>query len=289
MDNKNSDFMKKTTEEASNNHSIIATCANTIGRFIKDIKKYSEYIWFAARSDLRREVAGSYLSWIWWILDPILFMLVYTFVVQFVFGGSREDFPVFVFIGLNCWNFFNAAINTSVSVIRSFRAIISRVYVPKYIFILVKMLRNLIKMGISFALVLIMMGIFKIQFSFNILYVFPITIVLFVVTFALSLIVAHIGAFITDFSNIVNVILRVLFYLSGVLYSVGDRIPEPYRSIMFLVNPPSVLIEQYRNVLMYQTPPNFFYLTYWLVVSLIITYIGLSIMYKYENTYVKVV
>ncbi|MCB2141300.1 ABC transporter permease [bacterium] len=260
-----------------------------MGRFIKDIKKYSEYIWFAARSDLRREVAGSYLSWIWWILDPILFMLVYTFVVQFVFGGSREDFPVFVFIGLNCWNFFNAAINTSVSVIRSFRAIISRVYVPKYIFILVKMLRNLIKMGISFALVLIMMGIFKIQFSFNILYVFPITIVLFVVTFALSLIVAHIGAFITDFSNIVNVILRVLFYLSGVLYSVGDRIPEPYRSIMFLVNPPSVLIEQYRNVLMYQTPPNFFYLTYWLVVSLIITYIGLSIMYKYENTYVKVV
>ena len=34
---------------------------------------------------LRAEVAGSYLNWLWWILDPLLFMLVYTFVVRVVF------------------------------------------------------------------------------------------------------------------------------------------------------------------------------------------------------------
>lgn len=260
-----------------------------IKRTWNDIKKYWEYILFAAKSDLRREVAGSYLSWLWWILDPIFFMLVYTFVVQFVFDSSRENFPIFVFIGLTAWQFFNNAIIISVDIIRSYRAIFYRVYVPKYIFILVKMVRNLIKMGISFGLIFIMMIFFKVPFSFRILYIIPITVVLFITTFAFSLIVAHIGAFVTDFANIMVVGLRVLFYMSGVIYSVSDRIPDPYRTIMFLVNPPSVLIEQYRNVMMYQTPPNPYYLIYWTVIGAIIGIIGLKIIYKYENTYVKVV
>lgn len=254
-----------------------------------DIKKYWEYILFAAKSDLRMEVAGSYLSWLWWILDPIFFMLVYTFVVQFVFGSSQENFPIFVFIGLNAWQFFNNAMTTSVEIIRSFRAIFSRVYVPKYVFILVKMFRNLMKMGISFGLVFIMMLIFRIEFSFNILYVLPITVVLFLSTFAFSLIVAHIGAFITDFHNILAIGLRALFYVSGVIFSVSDRIPNPYKTIMFHVNPISIIIEQYRDAMMYQTPPNAYYLVYWTVVSLVVGIIGINIIYKYENTYVKVV
>lgn len=258
-------------------------------RAARDIKKYWEYILFAAKSDLRMEVAGSYLSWIWWILDPIFFMLVYTFVVQFVFGSNRANFPIFVFIGLNAWQFFNNALTTSVQVIKSFRAIISRVYVPKYVFILVKMIRNLMKMGISFGLIFIMMIFFDIRFSLNILYIVPITLVLFLVTFSFSLIVAHIGAFIIDFHNILEIGLRILFYVSGVIFSVSDRIPEPYRTIMFHLDPPAVLIEQYRNAIMYQTAPNWYYLVYWTVISLAVGLIGINIIYKYENTYVKVV
>jgi ABC-type polysaccharide/polyol phosphate export permease len=255
----------------------------------KDLIRYWGYILFAAKSDLRSEVAGSYLSWLWWILDPVFFMLVYTFVVRFVFRFGGEDFPVFVFIGLSAWQFFSSTVMKSVNMIRSFRAIISKVYVPKYVFILVTMIRNLVKMAISFGLIFIMMLIFRINFSWTIFYIVPITVILFLFTFAVSIIVAHIGVFITDFANILNVILRLMFYLSGVLYSIPDQIPPPFNQLMLLGNPIALLIEEYRNVLMYQTHPSFTYLIIWIVISILIAMIGLKVVYKYENTYVKVV
>ena len=51
-------------------------------RFKSDFKKYFAYAKFSARSDLKSEVASSYLNWLWWVLDPMLFMLVYTFIAR---------------------------------------------------------------------------------------------------------------------------------------------------------------------------------------------------------------
>lgn len=49
-------------------------------KFFKDIKKYWSYTVRSAKAELKSEVASSYLSWLWWILDPLLFMMVYTFI-----------------------------------------------------------------------------------------------------------------------------------------------------------------------------------------------------------------
>ena len=51
-----------------------------MNRFIKDTKKYWKYTIYAAKSQLKTEVANSYLNWIWWILEPFCFMLIYAFV-----------------------------------------------------------------------------------------------------------------------------------------------------------------------------------------------------------------
>ena len=61
-------------------------------RFFRDLKKYRRYITYSAGAVLKSEVAGSYLSWAWWVLDPLLFMLVYTFVAQVVFRTQMEHF-----------------------------------------------------------------------------------------------------------------------------------------------------------------------------------------------------
>ena len=54
-------------------------------KFFQDIKKYFKYMIYSTKSNLKTEVANSYLNWLWWILDPLCFMLVYTFIVQIVF------------------------------------------------------------------------------------------------------------------------------------------------------------------------------------------------------------
>jgi len=258
-------------------------------KFFNDIKKYWEYISYASKSELRTEVSGSFLGWIWWILDPLLFMMVYTFVVSFVFESGGEDFPIFVFVGLTAWNFMNNTIMSSVKIIASFRSIISKVYLPKFVLILVRMYKNLIKLGISFILVFILMLFFNVNYSWKLIFLIPIIIVHSITTFALSIFVAHLGVFISDSSNIVSVVLRFLFYVSGVIFSVAERIPEPFQSIMLHVNPIASIIQEYRNVIMYQTYPSLYYLVYWLVIGVVLSLIFLKMMYRYENTYVKVV
>jgi len=269
--------------------SFLLNWKKTTVRFFRDIKKYWEYITFAAKAELKDEVAGSILGWVWWILDPLFFMMVYTFVVQYVFRSGGKDFPIFVFIGLTAWNLFNNTITSSVKIIFSYRAIISKVYLPKYVLILVRLYKNIIKMAISFCLVFVLMYFFKVKYSWQIIYIIPTLITTIIITFDISVLVAHIGVFIKDFSNIMEVILRFLFYVSGVLFSISQKLPPLYQKLVFLFDPISFMIEAYRDSIMYHHFPNWHYLVYWFVVGIIGCVLSLSIMYKYENTYIKMV
>ena len=108
-------------------------------RFIRDVKRYNPYAMYAAKAELKSSVADSYLNWLWWILDPILFMLIYSFVVQIVFRSREDHFAVFVFIGLTAWDFFNRTITNSVKLVKSNKSTVTKIYIPKYSLILTKM------------------------------------------------------------------------------------------------------------------------------------------------------
>lgn len=107
-------------------------------RFIADLKKYYKYGIYSGKSELKSEIANSHLSWLWWILDPLLFMLVYTFVALVVFGKGEKYFPVYVFIGLSAWKFFEKTVKQSVTLVSSNRGIVLKVYIPKFLLIFVK-------------------------------------------------------------------------------------------------------------------------------------------------------
>ena len=68
-------------------------------RFIKDMRRYLPYTKYAAKSGLKSEVATSHLSWLWWILDPVLFMLVY----WFIFHGDLRPERRSISISLCSW------------------------------------------------------------------------------------------------------------------------------------------------------------------------------------------
>ena len=83
-------------------------------RFFNDLKKYKNYMLYATWAELKTEVINSYLGFLWMILEPLMMMLIYTFIANVVFKSSVQYFPVFVFIGLCIWNFFNKLVVVSV-------------------------------------------------------------------------------------------------------------------------------------------------------------------------------
>lgn len=260
-----------------------------MNRFIKDIKKYYKYAIYASKAELKAEVANSHLSWLWWILDPLLFMIVYSFIAIIVFKSGEPYFPVFVFIGLNSWSFFEKTLKNSVKIVSSNSSIVTKVYIPKYILIIIRMGVNAFKMLISYTLVVIMMILYRVPITWNILYVPLIMLMLVTFTFGFSTIMLHFGVFVEDLANVVNVLLKLVFYMSGVFYSISKKVAAPYGELLLKLNPMAVTMNELRNVMIYETSPNLMLILFWLVVGLIFAIIGVRTIYKYENSYVKVI
>lgn len=257
-------------------------------RAFYDLKKYFRYSVVSAKSKLKAEVANSYLNWLWWILDPLCFMLIYTFIFGYVFNAKEQYFPVFIFIGLSMWDFFNKTLLASIKTIKLNKAIVSRVYFPKFILVLSKIWINGFKMLISFAVVFLMMIFFRVQLSLNVLFFIPVLLILVLFTFGCSCFLMHYGVYVEDLSNVLNVVLRFVFYATGIFYNIETRIPQ-FGVLLNKLNPVAFLITSMRQSLIYGETPDWTLLLIWLFVSVLLVLLGIRKVYKEENSYVKAI
>lgn len=262
----------------------------TFKRFILDIKKYRAYVVQSAKSQLKTEVAGSYLNFLWWILDPIALMLTYTFVFGFVFGKTEDYFPAFVFTGLTLWNFFSGNVKHAVRLIRRSKSVISKIYLPKTMLLLTQMLVYGFKMMICYVLIFVMMFIFKVPFNWHIIISIPIMLLLFLLTFGVSCFFMNFGVYVEDLANVTDIVMKLLFYMTGILFDIDIRIGKNYPVLAHILgkaNPMALLLKSMRNVMLYSTDPNWKWLGIWLLISIVLVFFGVMLVYKNENNYVK--
>ena len=144
-------------------------------------------------------------------------------------------------------------------------------------------------MLISFSLVFVLMILFKVPFSFQILWFIPILTVLYVVSFGIGSILIHFGIYVEDLFNVVNIVLKLMFYLSGIFYNIRTRVPAPYNDILLRLNPAAFIMDEFREILIEGRMPSLVGLLFWLLVGIILTMIGVKIIHKYENSYAKVI
>lgn len=256
-------------------------------KFFRDLKKYWAYMVYSAKCELKKEVAGSYLNWIWWILEPLCFMMVYSLIFGYFFNSKKEYFEAFIFIGLSLWNFFNKSVHVSVRLVKANRSIISKVYLPKYVLIIEKMMVNGFKMLICFGIVIVLMVIMRVPVSMKVFLAIPMLIPLFLITFGLCTIVLHFGVFVEDLRNIINIGMKVVFYLTGIFYSLPDKAGD-LGVLLQRYNPMAFLITSMREVLLYRTTPDFVWLGVLTLVGLLLSAIGVKLIQKNENSYAKV-
>ena len=257
-------------------------------KFIQELKEYKEYISYATKANLKDDVAGSYLNWLWWILDPLFFMMIYSFVALIVFGKGEPYFPIFVFIGLNTYNFFSKVVQESSSLIRKRKSILKKVYLPKYMLVVISILENLFKTAVAFSLIIILMPLYHVPLSWRLIQIIPIFATLVVYTFGIATIVMHYGVFFSDLSHFVHVILRLFFYLSGIFYSIPNRVAAPYDKLVLTFNPTAFIIDALRKSILEQSSYNHLNLFGILAVGLLLSAVGIRLISKNENTYIKV-
>lgn len=260
-----------------------------ISFFFKNLKKYRKYMVYAAKADLKAEVANSYLNRLWWILEPFCNMLVYVVVFGKVMGNNIEKYATFVFSALLMWNFFSHIVNYSVKCVRNNRDIVTKIYVPKYVLLLTNMILNFIKLLFSMMVLVVMLFIFKVQINWTILWLIPAYVLMFILAFGIGMIFLHYGVFVDDLSYAVGILLNLLMFLSGMFYDVVTALSEPLNYVLMCANPVVVFVNSMRNALLYNKITNVPLVLVWMVLAILLSYIGIHIVNKNENGYVKVI
>ena len=258
-------------------------------RFWNDVAGHFSYAIYSAKSELKSEVANSYLNWIWWVLEPFCFMLIYSFVFGVIFNAKEEHFGLFIFIGLTAWDFFQRNLVQSVKLLKNNKAIVTKVYIPKFVLLISRMFFNGYKMLISFGIILAMVFFYRVHITVYIIFIIPVLIVLFTLCFAIMTHLMHYGVFVQDLTNVTTITLRMIFYLTGIFYNIETKLPAEFAGLLMKVNPMALILSSLRNCILYGRMPDLKALAVWFVISLIIAVFGVRKIYKNENSYVKVI
>lgn len=260
-------------------------------KFFRNIRKYYKYAIYSAKAELKSEVADSYLNWLWWIIEPLCFMLIYTFVFGTIFGNTEKYFASFVFLGLTAWDFFNRMITGSVKLIINNRDLVTKVYIPKYILLLSKSFTYLFKMMISLVIAFGLMIFQQVPFTWHILFFIPIFLVLYIISFGIGLLLMHFGVTLNDLANLTNIGLKMVFYLSGVFYNISKKLKGRPKLVflMLRVNPIAFCMNELRKVSLEGMMPSFSGLGIWLAIGILLCMLGIHVIHKNENSYAKVI
>ncbi|HEX6593679.1 MAG TPA: ABC transporter permease [Bacillota bacterium] len=252
--------------------------------YMQEIMKRKDLLYYLVKSGLKAEHRNSYLGYFWWLLDPLLNVLVYYFLVVIILGRGGPDYPVFLVIGLVVWRWISTSINSSAKSILRYSSIVNQVYLPKSIFPLSFTITQLFNFLFGLVVIAIFLLFFGVMPGWQIVYLPILIIVTLVFLLAIGLVLGYFTVFVRDIDNLLSHVIRVFFYASPIIWP-GGRLPDKY-SWAVDYNPIAIIVGSYRDILMYKQSPNFIGLTVIFVASILLT---IFMMNYYRNNEHKII
>ncbi len=253
-----------------------------------NFKKYQFLMQQLISRDFKVKYKRSTLGVLWSLLYPILMMLVMAVVFSKMFKFSVPGVNYFVYfeIGFVMFNYFSEASNNGMtSVVFNFN-LLTKVYIPKYIFPLSKCLFC----GINFLLTLIPL-LFVIIFTGTIEHISWYYLLLpvifffgFLFTVGMSFILSTISVFFRDMFYIYGIILTIWNYATPVFYDISI-VPDGLQTI-FKLNPLFVFINNARDIILYGNCPSTLNLILMVVYGVVFLLIGSIVFKRHQDKFI---
>lgn len=222
---------------------------------LKEIYAYREMIFSLVRRDLKGRYKGSVLGFLWTFINPLLQLLVYTFVFSTVMRMGIEDYYLFLFVALVPWIFFSTSISGGSSCIWAQQDMVKKIYFPREVLPISYVTSQFVNMLLSFVViftVIIFSG--KELNIIALLYLPGIMLVEYLLALGMTMITSAITVYFKDMEYILGIVTMAWQFLSPVMYSM-EQVPEEVRTV-FLLNPMTSVITAYRDILYYGQVPE---------------------------------
>lgn len=251
---------------------------------IQEFKKYRFLLSELVKRGIVLRYRRSYLGLAWTLLEPLLNMIVLTFVFGTLFGNTDKTYPVYILSGRLLYSCFSQSTKAALRSIRANRAMINKVYVPKYLYPLSSVLYSYVIFIFSLivlALVSVVLGVMPTKY---LLLIWVPLVLLLLFSLGVGMILATMGVYFRDMEYLWDVALTLLMYLCAIFYY-ADRFVSKGLGWVLEINPLYCIIAMFRSCL-YGTMLDMGYLAYvsiWCVVMLIV---GFTIFNKKQNTFI---
>ena len=258
------------------------SCAVSV---VEAMQKYQFLIRQLVARDFKTKYKRSILGVLWSFLNPLLLMCVQYFVFSNLFQSDIPNYAVYLILGIVFFNFFSEACGMSLTSIVGNANLITKVYVPKYIFTISKVTSTLITMLFSLLALLFVALATDAPVSLNYLWiVLPIG-EMYLFCLGLGLFLAQAAVFFRDIQYIYSVVLTAWMYLTPIFYPI-NMLPEPLRFGITRLNPMYYYLEQFRQIVMYGMLPNGKLLLYGLIAGVLVLIAGAWCFQKTQDKFV---
>ncbi len=251
--------------------------------------------------NVKLQYRNSVLGMFWSFLQPLLTMIVISFVFNNFFGRDSSavvNYPVYLLCGKLIHSFFTSSTKKAMKSIRSHASIIKKVAVPKYIYPLSSILSEFISFLISLivlACVIIFYNVINVNpitITWRIIYAVVPIIVLFFFSMGSGMLLASLNVFFRDVENIYDVFSLLLFYATPIVYTF-DKLNYGPDSIEFKVlrfNPLYGFVEMFRGAVIHSSDflgyfdmNNFYYCC---IVTIVVMIAGFTVFNKCQDKFI---
>jgi lipopolysaccharide transport system permease protein/teichoic acid transport system permease protein len=236
---------------------------------ITDVWSRRRLIGYMVRADIKKRGVDTVLGNLWWVLDPLITMLIYVLVMTVIFQRSTPDFPLFLLSAMVPFKWFTATLGASTHAVIGKEGLIKQILFPKIILPVTGALSQTVSFLFGMlVLAFVLVVAYTSHLTIQVAWVPVIAVVQFVFTLGFTFMLAAVTVFYRDVGIVIGHFMRLLFWISPILWSFTavagrgeslaqalggvDRflsLPEGSLFNVLRYNPVSLLLESYRQVI----------------------------------------
>ena len=215
---------------------------------IRTLNRYRFLLGQLVARDFKTRYKRSVLGVLWSMLNPLLTMGVQYLVFSHFFGSSIENYAVYLLIGTVTFNFFSEATQSALTAVTGSASLITKVYIPTYVFPLSKVLSSCINLGFSTLALYVIILIQRVPLNWFHLLIPVLYVALILFSLGIGMILSALMVYFRDMQFLYGVVITLWMYLTPLFYS-ADMIPESLFGI-YRLNPMYQYVTFFRTLVL---------------------------------------
>lgn len=260
---------------------------------IVEVVSRRRLIRYLVQADLQKKGADTLLGNLWWVIDPLLQMLIYFVLVSVIFQRGGPDYPLFLFSAILPWKWFSSSINDGIKSVTSSEQLVRQIQFPKLVLPVAAGVAAIANFAFGLIpLFGLMLLFYRDRIEWTLLLLPVVAVVQLVFNMGMTVLLSALNVFYRDIGNLARHVLRLWFYLSPALFSIEQMTHAtrefPIIQKVLLLNPWATLFTAYHAVIYEGILPDWRSLIEVLIGSIVFLAITTILFKRLEPTFAKV-